>query len=123
MCLDVLRAFSKSARTADVVLAELELVRGRNQYYDRAFGALAHRLKGGMFEESEARLVVQELVLTLEAALLLGSSREEVAQAFCQQRLSGGPGSGAVFGNARAPSGAHAILEGAWSEGAHASAD
>jgi len=123
MCLDVLRAFSKSARTADVVLAELELARGKNQYYDRAFGTLAHRLKGGMFEESEARLVVQELVLTLEAALLLGSSRAEVAQAFCQQRLSGGPGSGAVFGNARAPSCAHAILEGAWSEGAHARAD
>ncbi len=116
MCLDVLRAFSKSRDTADALLAELERARGLDTHYDAAFERLATRLAGAFTDEGEARVLVRELVLVLQAALLLGSSRSVVAAAFCASRLA--PEWGAVWGDGPALPELHRVLEGAWSEGA-----
>ncbi len=114
MCLDVLRAFSKSARAAPAVLAELELARGLNARYDAALAALAGRLTRDTLQESAARTLVRDLVLALQACLLLRSSRSEVAEAFCESRFT--QGWGAVFGEPPAGTRSGEILDGAWSE-------
>ena len=114
MCLDVLRAFAKSARTSEVVLSELEGARGLNPHYDRAFEALAQRLSGDLPEEARARQVVRELVLALQASLLLRSSRSAAAQGFCASRLA--QPWGAVYGDGPDLGDARAILEAAWHE-------
>ena len=58
---------------------------------------LAQRLRSpDRNDESQARALVRELVLALQAALLIRHSPSAVADAFCASRLSGD--SGAVFG-------------------------
>jgi putative acyl-CoA dehydrogenase len=101
MCLDVLRAFSKSPEAVPVLLAELDPARGLNARYDAAVSRLAARLQGEAAQESTARTLVCDLVLAMQAALLLRSSRGGVAQAFCESRLKGDGGE--VFGAQRAP--------------------
>jgi putative acyl-CoA dehydrogenase len=96
MCLDVLRAFSKSPQALPVLLAELETARGTNARYDAALARLTARLSGDALQESAARTLACDLVLAMQAALLLRSSRGAVAEAFCESRLKGD--SSEVFG-------------------------
>jgi putative acyl-CoA dehydrogenase len=142
MCLDVLRAFSKSAQAAPAVLAELELARGLNARYDAALAALAVRLSGATsqqaktgsqaagaglqgpgavaqgagaaLQEAAARTLVRDLVLVFQGALLLRSSRTAVAEAFCESRFAAGWG--AVFGEMPAGGKSREILDAAWRE-------
>jgi putative acyl-CoA dehydrogenase len=114
MCLDVLRAFSKSAHTAAAVLAELELARGLDARYDAALAALAGRLTSGELQEADARTLVRDLVLVMQACLLLRSSRADAAETFCESRFT--RCWGAVFGDAPAGSRTREILDAAWSE-------
>jgi putative acyl-CoA dehydrogenase len=112
MCLDVLRAFSKSPEALPALLDELATARGLNARYDLALSKLAARLESDAMQESSARALVCDLVLAMQAALLLRSSRSGVAEAFCESRLTG-EGS-EVFGAQRAPLRAAEILEGAF---------
>jgi putative acyl-CoA dehydrogenase len=112
MCLDVLRAFSKSPEAVPILLAELDRARGLNARYDAAVARLAARLQGEAAQESTARTLVCDLVLAMQAALLLRSSRGGVAEAFCESRLAG-DGSG-VFGAQRAQFETAEILEAAF---------
>jgi putative acyl-CoA dehydrogenase len=111
MCLDVLRAFSKSPQAVPILLAELEPARGVNARFDAALSSLAARLAGDAVHESSARALVCDLVLAMQAALLLRSSRSGVAEAFCESRLAG---RSEVFGAQRAPLGAVEILDAAF---------
>jgi putative acyl-CoA dehydrogenase len=112
MCLDVLRAFSKSPEALPVLLEELSAARGLNARYDAAVSRLAARLSGDAVQESSARTLVCDLVLAMQAALLLRSSRGGVAEAFCESRLKGDASE--VFGAQRAPLGASDILDAAF---------
>jgi putative acyl-CoA dehydrogenase len=120
MCLDVLRAFSKSAATRDVVLQELTRTRGRHRNFDAAFERFAATLGGAAVPEAHARRFTQMFVTLMQASLLLSAATSvgasTVADAFCATRLCAEAGWGAVFGTSGAALDADVILERAWSE-------
>ncbi|HEU5273443.1 MAG TPA: acyl-CoA dehydrogenase family protein, partial [Xanthobacteraceae bacterium] len=90
MCLDVLRALDRMPGAAALLLAELadgaaadRRLRGLVARIERRIGDRAAR------DEAEARAFTRDLVLALQAALLLRSAPTAVADAFCAARLSG----------------------------------
>ncbi len=88
MCLDVLRALGRTASAAEILHAELS-VPGEPRL--KAFaGTLEQRLLGAeRNDEGQARALVRDLVLALQAALLIKHAPAYVADAFCASRLSG----------------------------------
>jgi putative acyl-CoA dehydrogenase len=116
MCLDVLRAFSKSPPTCEVVLRELSTARGHQRNFDLAFERFSSSLSGRPLVESQARHFAQSFTTLVQAALLLGAADESagaraVAESFCTTRLDRDSGWGAVFGAADALSEPRAILD------------
>jgi putative acyl-CoA dehydrogenase len=87
MCLDVLRAIARTPNAADVLRAELDTGDARL----KAFTAkLAQRLAGHeRDDEAQARVLTRNLVLALQAALLIKHAPPAVADAFCASRLAG----------------------------------
>jgi putative acyl-CoA dehydrogenase len=120
MCLDVLRAFGKSAATREVVLHELSAARGRHRNFDAAFERFAAAVDTPVMLESHARHFTQMFVTLMQGSLLLsaatGAGATAVADGFCATRLDGESGWGAVFGAASAKLDAAAVLDRAWSE-------
>jgi putative acyl-CoA dehydrogenase len=93
MCLDVLRALERMPGAAELLLREV----GDGAPADKRLGALADRLTRNLAgqawkDESQARTVVRDLVLALQAALLLRHAPAPVADAFCASRLGDEPG-------------------------------
>ncbi len=114
MCLDVLRAFSKSSRTGEVIVEELAQQRGRHGAFDAAFERFAARLAGHDFDEASARALVRSLVTLEQAALLLQSDSTLMSDAFCATRLDDHARWGGVYGDATAHIDARAIIDRAW---------
>ncbi|MDX6640290.1 MAG: putative acyl-CoA dehydrogenase, partial [Solirubrobacteraceae bacterium] len=87
---DVLRALAKSPQSADAFLAECELARGGDPrldaHLDRCRAALALTEP-----EWQARALVEDLALALQASLLVRHSTPAVAGAFCASRLGERP--------------------------------
>jgi putative acyl-CoA dehydrogenase len=115
MCLDVLRAFGKSAATREAVLQELSGARGGHRNFDAAFERFAAMTDGDAVNEAQARRFAQSFVTLFQAKLSFGSS-SAVADGFCATRLSGEPGWGAVFGASGAAMDINGILDRAWKE-------
>ncbi len=91
MCLDVLRAVDRTPNAAAVLDAELS---GSGDARLKAFAA---RLVGRMSasdrnDEGQARVLVRDLVLAVQAVLLIKHAPPAVADAFCASRLSGDGG-------------------------------
>ncbi len=88
MCLDVLRAIERTPNAADVLRQELDAAGDARlqAFADRLQQRLAARERN---DESQARALVRELVLALQAALLIKHSPPAVADAFCASRLAG----------------------------------
>jgi putative acyl-CoA dehydrogenase len=86
MCLDVRRAL-RAPGAADAVLAELSSARGGDPRLDRFVAGLEPKLRAS--EESEARTLVERLVLAVAASLLVRFAPREVADAYCASRLEG----------------------------------
>jgi putative acyl-CoA dehydrogenase len=88
MSLDVLRALSRSPRSLEVFLHEVEQARGGDPRLD----ARVEQLKGQFTDpetlETRARRVVESMALCLEGSLLVRHSPACVADAFCASRLS-----------------------------------
>ena len=108
MCLDVLRAIARTANFADVLRAELDAGG------DARFKAFAERLLARLSapecnDEAQARALTRELVVALQAALLLRHAPPAVADAFCASRLDGEGGS--AFGLLPRGADARAIAE------------
>jgi putative acyl-CoA dehydrogenase len=106
MCLDVLRAMGRATNIADVLRSELGV--------DPRLKSLADRLSKRLGapdrnDETQARALVRELVLALQAALLIKHAPAAVADAFCASRLDGEGGS--VFGLLPRGTDLHAITE------------
>jgi putative acyl-CoA dehydrogenase len=120
MCLDVLRAFGKSAATRDAVLNELGLARGRHRLYDAALDRFTDTVGAGTLTEAQARRFTQRFVTLMQGALLLNTAANPgasaVAEAFCATRLDEDSGWGAVFGGSAAALDIRAILARAWDE-------
>ena len=116
MCLDVLRAFAKSSRAADVVIGELAAQRGKHRAFDAAFERFASRLAGPAIDEGASRAFVRALVTLEQAALLLQANEEgrAMAEGFCATRLDPEAQWGGVYGDASSSLDVRAILDRAW---------
>jgi putative acyl-CoA dehydrogenase len=86
--LDVLRALVKEPEALPAFLAECELGRGGNAALD----AHLDRIRDSAVQdpEFEARRVVSDLAVALQASLLVRNGPAPVADAFCASRLDGG---------------------------------
>ncbi|HXA36528.1 MAG TPA: isovaleryl-CoA dehydrogenase [Steroidobacteraceae bacterium] len=119
MCLDVLRAFGKSAATRDVVLHELLPARGLHRNFDAALERFA-ALDTPALSVAHARRFTQAFVTLMQANVLLSGATNPasraVAEGFCMTRLDPDSGWGAVFGASAAPLDVAAVLARAWDE-------
>jgi putative acyl-CoA dehydrogenase len=86
ICLDVLRAINKEPATIPVLIAELRQAVGVNSHFDTFINQLETRLL--TTSEAEARRLVENCALALQAALLLRYGHPAVAAAFCATRLT-----------------------------------
>src|SRR6185437_10748207 len=87
MCLDVLRAIERTPKAAEVLQRELADGDARLKSFA---GRLQKRLSAAdRNDESQARALVRDLVLALQAALLNNNAPPPVADAFCASRLNG----------------------------------
>jgi len=89
MCLDVLRAATRSPEGIDAVLAELRPSRGSDRRFDRFAAELENDFSAGLPPEDRARRFVERLALAVQGALLIRDAAPEVADAFCASRLDG----------------------------------
>ncbi len=95
MCLDVLRAIERTPNAGEVL---------RQEFADSGeprLNAFAERLVGRLSaadrnDEAQARVLTRDLVLALQAALLIKHAPPAVAGAFCASRL--GEDVSSVFG-------------------------
>jgi putative acyl-CoA dehydrogenase len=85
--LDVLRALVREPDALPAFLAECELGRGSNSTLD----AHLDRIRDSQPQdpEFEARRVVSDLAVALQASLLVRNAPAAVADAFCASRLEG----------------------------------
>lgn len=88
MCLDVLRAIERTPNAIEVLRQELGEVKNARigafaERLDKRFGTNDHH------DDLQARTLTRELVLALQAALLIRYSSSAVADAFCASRLAG----------------------------------
>lgn len=87
-CLDMLRALGKTPDTLDVFFAELEKSQGAHAHLDARIKALKQRFHQSEEVEYQARSIVDEMALALQASLLYQTGNQTVADAFCASRLS-----------------------------------
>jgi putative acyl-CoA dehydrogenase len=87
--LDVLRAIVKEPAGLPALLSECELARGADRRFDAHLGKLQVRLARMQDADSQwdARRLVEDMALALQASLLLRNSPPDVADAFCAGRL------------------------------------
>ena len=87
--LDVLRALTRSPRSLEVFLTEVELARGADRRLDARIDDLKSQFDDPATLESRARRVVESMALCLEGSLLVRNGPPAVADAFCASRLAG----------------------------------
>ena len=105
--LDVLRATVKEAEGLPAFIEECELARGGNALLDAHLDKLQAAAPPEQ-PELEARRIVEDLALALQASLLVRNAPAEVADAFCAGRLGDG---GRAFGTLPPSVNAPAIVE------------
>jgi len=108
MSLDVLRALTRSPRSLEVFLAEVELAAGGDRRLDARVKQLKDQFSDPATLETRARRVVESMALCLEGSLLVRDAPPAVADAFCASRL-GGDG-GLEYGTLPADSDFEAII-------------
>jgi len=87
MCLDVLRAIERTPNAGEVLAREI--AEAGDARLKGFAGRLLQRLRGAdRNDETQARALVRELVLALQAALLVKHAPPVVADAFCVARLT-----------------------------------
>jgi putative acyl-CoA dehydrogenase len=89
MSLDVLRALTRSPRSLEVFVAELEQAQGADARLDESVRRLKSQFADPATLESRARRVVESMALCLQGSLLVRSAPAAVADAFCAARLAG----------------------------------
>jgi putative acyl-CoA dehydrogenase len=88
MCLDVLRAFAKGPEPRDALAAELALARGRDPRFDAYCARLLDGLGTPATDEFGARRLAEQLVVAVQAGLLLRRAPSFVAAAFVASRIA-----------------------------------
>jgi putative acyl-CoA dehydrogenase len=92
MSLDVLRALTRSPRSLEVFLAEVEEAAGADARLDARIAALKAQFVEPETLETRARRVVEDMALCLQGSLLVRHTPPAVADAFCASRLGGDGG-------------------------------
>ena len=92
MCLDVLRALAKGLEVRDALAAELALAAGLDTRFDDYVSRLLDSLPAGATDEFGARRLAEQLVLAVQAGLLLRHAPGFVADAFVASRIARDPG-------------------------------
>lgn len=92
-CLDVFRAIKKQPHTLEVFLDYLASSKGLNKDYDQHLSTVLNKVSqlkdtDAVALESEARILVESLALSFQAATLLQAGKETVSDIFCRSRLS-----------------------------------
>jgi putative acyl-CoA dehydrogenase len=111
ICLDVLRTIERTPAAMEVFLDEIEATGGG----DRRLGVLIRHIQDRLVRrksadpEAEARLLVQDMALALQASLVLRHAPPAVADAFVGSRLDAGRG--LVFGTLAPGSPCREIIE------------
>ncbi|MEZ5935347.1 MAG: acyl-CoA dehydrogenase family protein, partial [Alphaproteobacteria bacterium] len=88
ICLDVLRAIDRSPEAVEALLREIETSRGGNRWLDGTIDRLRSRLPEWQREEGQARVLVEQLALTLAGALLVRHAPSAIADAYCASRFT-----------------------------------
>jgi putative acyl-CoA dehydrogenase len=110
--LDVLRAMAKEPDGLPTFLAECELAEGADPRLDVHLEAVRERTRAvfaGSDPQFEARRVVEDLAVALQASLLVRHAPPAVADAFCAARLASH--GGRAFGTLPAGVDAEAIID------------
>jgi putative acyl-CoA dehydrogenase len=89
MSLDVLRALTRSPRSLEVFVAEVEQAGGVDARLDASVARLKQQFTDPATLEQRARRVVESMALCLQGSLLVRHGAPAVADAFCASRLSG----------------------------------
>jgi putative acyl-CoA dehydrogenase len=92
MSLDVLRALTRSPRSLEVFLDEVELAQGADPRLDARVLELKGQFADAATLETRARRVVESMALCLQGSLLVRNAPPAVADAFCASRLAGDAG-------------------------------
>jgi putative acyl-CoA dehydrogenase len=92
MSLDVLRALSRSPRSLEVFLAEVQQAHGADARLDARVEKLKSQFTEPATLETRARRVVEDMALCLQGSLLVRHGAPAVADAFCASRLGGDGG-------------------------------
>jgi putative acyl-CoA dehydrogenase len=107
ICLDVMRAMSREPESLAAFIDEIEAARGVHPALDASIERLKSRLREPAMEE-EARTIVEDMALTLQAAILARHAPPAIAGAFCAMRLAERPAF--AFGASQANIDVDAIL-------------
>ncbi|WP_290647727.1 isovaleryl-CoA dehydrogenase [Aquisalimonas sp.] len=116
-CLDVLRAMHKNPETVEVMLSELRRTQGENRCLDAAVKRIERRLHGAADSPSDARMLVEDMVLAMQGSLLVRAGTPAVADAFCTARL--GPERTLMYGGLSRGADLNAIVQRALPEAAN----
>jgi putative acyl-CoA dehydrogenase len=92
MSLDVLRALTRSPRSLEVFLEEVELAHGADRRLDARVQELKTQFSDASTLETRARRVVESMALCMQGSLLVRNAPPAVADAFCGSRLAGEAG-------------------------------
>jgi putative acyl-CoA dehydrogenase len=106
-CLDVLRAMQKDQSTVEALQQEIASATGANSIFDRFVGSLISARQ--METAFGARWFVEKIALALQAAALIRSGNQGIADLFCSARLT--ENVGLVFGTLRSNDGVALLLE------------
>jgi putative acyl-CoA dehydrogenase len=108
-CLDVLRAMQKDPDTIEALRQEVRVAMGGNSIFDRFVGALSWAEPAETGTEFDARWLVEKTALALQAAALIRTGNQAIADLFCSARLTDSPG--LAFGTLRSTDGVTLLLE------------
>ncbi|KAB7619543.1 acyl-CoA dehydrogenase family protein [Alkalilimnicola sp. S0819] len=107
LCLDVLRAFAREPESLQALLSIIEARRGEHAALDRTLARIKGLLTRPEELEMRARSLAEWLAQALQASLLLEDGPAEVAEAWCDARLSE---RGRVYGALRDSAQVEALL-------------
>jgi len=87
-CLDVLRAMHEDPGTVEAFQQEIASATGVNSIFDRFAGTLTLAKQMRADAEFGARCFVEKMALALQAAALIRSGNQRIADVFCAARLT-----------------------------------
>jgi putative acyl-CoA dehydrogenase len=108
-CLDVLRAMQKDSGTVEALQQEIASASGVNSVFDHFVGSLFPTKQMEIGTEFGARWLVEKIALALQAAALIRSGNQRIADLFCSGRLT--EKLGLAFGTLRSTDGVTLLLE------------